>query len=553
MQWPLAPSHFQPTPPTLTQGHPMAWGRRRRLALGVAALLCVVCCFLPTSVAAGGFFQQEEMEESKEEKETEDPSMTTLEYIRDNLEDLHEDIQESVQGVKDRAARARKRALDLHERLTDVVDDAVDDVREYLGLEKPVLERVEDRLELALQKTDFARRVIMKGGVGLGMVFFGLHFSHLVVFIHTLRVSGLPVIQRAWREFLEMYAVARQTIKKEYPNMAQTKKLLQAVHFEIRSTRKILQEAAEAAKDGTVTKAEAREAVRKAKVNLRELNEKSWLLNQAFSSMHAVAAAIDVRKIKDLAGGIYTSALACFATASSSTLRGLSIGFDLASLISRHIDHAFGAIAERMHRLEVFRILPKETQKLLGLTVSLVSVVKGLLVVHFVVPRLTLAVSSSALGALWVTDMLVDVTDAGAGGAGKGPMHDKGLFLLSNLFWTAAGCIFQTKRAGDEMPRLFQILLHPALRLEKFLRSVDQVLGSSRDKIQELITKRKPSKLSEGVGIAAGGVTVGATAAVVLEAAGAGAELDGAEGRRRRGGFLGVFPRFWQKPPQRQE
>lgn len=80
--------------------------------------------------------------------------------------------------------------------------------------------------------------------------------------------------------------------------------------------------------------------------------------------MHAVAAAIDVRKIKDLAGGIYTSALACFVTASSSTLRGLSIGFDLAYLISRHIDHAFGANAERMHRLEVFRILPKETQKL---------------------------------------------------------------------------------------------------------------------------------------------------------------------------------------------
>ena len=67
------------------------------------------------------------------------------------------------------------------------------------------LERVEDRLELVLEKTDFARRVVMKGGVGLGMVFFGLHFSHLVAFIHTLRVTGLPVIQRAWREFLDMY------------------------------------------------------------------------------------------------------------------------------------------------------------------------------------------------------------------------------------------------------------------------------------------------------------------------------------------------------------
>jgi len=526
----------------------MVWVSRRRLTLGVAVYIYMVYCFLSPGVVAGGFLQQEM---GKVKEENEEQNMTTLEYIRDNLEDLQEDIQEGVRGVNDRAARARKRALDLHERWSDAMDDAVDDVREYLGLEKPVLNRVEDRLELVLKRTDFARYV-MKGGVGLGMVFFGLHFSHLVVFMHTLRVTGLPVIQRAWWEFLEMYAVARQTIKKEYPNMAQTKKLLQAVHFEIRSTRKILHEAAEAAKDGTVTKAEAREAVRKAKINLRELNEKSWLLNQAFSSMHAMAAAVDFRRIKDLAGGIYTSALACFATASSSTLRGLSIGFDLASLISGHIDNAIRALTKRMHRLEVFRYLPKETQKLLGLTVSLVSVVKGLIVVHFVVPRLTLAVSSSALGALWITDTIMYVTDAGAGRTGKGPMHDNGLFLLSNLFWTAAGFAFQTKRAGEEMPRFFRILFYPVLCLEKFLHSLDEVLGSSRDKIEQLITKRKHSSLTQGECVAAGGVA-GAT---LLQAAEAGAKLDEREGsyeRRGRGGFLGVITRFWQKPPSRQE
>ena len=75
----------------------------------------------------------------------------------------------------------------------------------------------------------------------------------------------------------------------------------------MRSTRKLLQEASEAAKDGKVTKAEAREAVRKAKLNLRELNERSYTLNQAFSSMHAVVAAIDVKKIKELLKSMYTS------------------------------------------------------------------------------------------------------------------------------------------------------------------------------------------------------------------------------------------------------
>jgi hypothetical protein len=148
-----------------------------------------------------------------------------------------------------------------------------------------------------------------------------------------------------------------------------------------------------------VTKAEAKEAIRKAKVNLRELNQKSFLINQSLSSMSAVVAAINVKKVKEvraqacvraclcmracvhacmracfiivrahfilayrnplkpqLIQGIYTSVLACFAAASSSTLRGLSIGFDLASLISRHIDHAVAAVVERIPQVEIFKV-----------------------------------------------------------------------------------------------------------------------------------------------------------------------------------------------------
>ena len=125
----------------------------------------------------------------------------------------------------------------------------------------------------------------------------------------------------------------------------------------MRATRKILKNTKEAAKDGKVTNAEAREAVRKANIDLRELNKKSATINQALSSWNAVAAAIDIGKIKDLLKGFYTSVLACLATASSSTLRGLSIGFDLASLISRHLSMLGQAIVERFHRFEVFKVI----------------------------------------------------------------------------------------------------------------------------------------------------------------------------------------------------
>ena len=228
----------------------------------------------------------------------------------------------------------------------------------------------------------------------------------------------------------------------------------------------------------------------------------------------------------------YAKALACFATASSSTLRGLSIGFDLASLISRHIDHAFVAMAQHIHRLEVLKVLPAETKKLLGLTVSLVSLLKGLLVVHYIVPKMTVAISSSALGALFLTDTIVAVTDKQAGGPGKGWLHDKMVYLASNVLLTLAGCVFQTHRAGEEMPRVFEILLYPAVRMERFLRSLDGILGSSRDKIQAIVLGKKGP-----------GGTPGAAAAAAV----AGAEpLPPPAARRREGGPGGLGGLVWR-------
>lgn len=111
--------------------------------------------------------------------------------------------------VKQRAADVKEAVLDLHESVSDAVEDAVDDVREYLGIEK-----VEENLQAMKRRTQFLRRIVLKGLVGAAMLTYGIHFSHLVVFAHTVRVTGLPVVVRAWDELVEMYLQARKTIKK---------------------------------------------------------------------------------------------------------------------------------------------------------------------------------------------------------------------------------------------------------------------------------------------------------------------------------------------------
>lgn len=128
------------------------------------------------------------------------------------------------------------------------------------------------------------------------------------------------------------------------------------------------------------------------------------------------------------------------------------------------------------------------------MALGLVSIVKGLFVVHFVVPKMTLALSSSALGAVWITDALAEVADQRAGGEGKGVLRDKALYLLSNVGLTAAGVFFQSSRAGDEMPGWTRALLYPAVRLEELLRSLDGAFGVGRERLHQLIFHKRPPK-----------------------------------------------------------
>ena len=56
-------------------------------------------------------------------------------------------------------------------------------------------------------------KVLFRGLIGGAMLCYGVHFSHLVVFAHTIRVTGWPFIERTWNEAIDMYVKARQTIK----------------------------------------------------------------------------------------------------------------------------------------------------------------------------------------------------------------------------------------------------------------------------------------------------------------------------------------------------
>jgi len=186
------------------------------------------------------------------------------------------------------------------------------------------------------------------------------------------------------------------------------------------------------------------------------------------------------------------------------------------------------------------QVLPKETQKLLGVALGLVSIVKGLFVVHFVVPKMTLVLSSSALGAVWMTDALAEVTDQHAGGEGRGLLSDKALYLLTNLGLTAAGVCFQSSRTGAEMPRWTRALLYPAIVVEEILRDLDLAFGVGKDKLHQFIFHgKRPLKAAAAAGAEQAAVTPPAAAAAAVAAAAAAAAVEPVARRRFPFGFGG--------------
>lgn len=132
----------------------------------------------------------------------------TVEDVRETFEDIHDVAKDTRSTIQEGLSRAKDAIEDVTDVISEKVEDIVDDVQEVLGISK-----VENRLIDWIDRTALARRVLVRGGLGGAMLFYGVHFSHLVVFAHTIRITGWPFIERAWNEVIDMYVNARATIK----------------------------------------------------------------------------------------------------------------------------------------------------------------------------------------------------------------------------------------------------------------------------------------------------------------------------------------------------
>lgn len=72
--------------------------------------------------------------------------------------------------------------------------------------------------------------------------------------------------------------------------------------------------------------------------------------------MTAITNAIDFPKLKEVARSLYTSALACLASANSVTVRKLSLGFDLGNILGSDIDHITNFVLTKYNAQEYYKV-----------------------------------------------------------------------------------------------------------------------------------------------------------------------------------------------------
>ena len=110
-------------------------------------------------------------------------------------------------------------------------------------------------------------------------------------------------------------------------------------------------------------------------------------------------------KLQEVGKSLYTGTLACVASANSVTVRKLSLAFDLGAILSHDIHCVCTSISEHFHSKELTKVIPPETRRLMSIAIAGLGTIKGLLIVNTLLPKMSLRISSAALGAYWAIEV----------------------------------------------------------------------------------------------------------------------------------------------------
>lgn len=202
-----------------------------------------------------------------------------------------------------------------------------------------------------------------------------------------------------------------------------------------------------------------------------EPSAQAWVVNQALDSFAALSAAIDVGNLKDVFRSVYTGALACIASANSVQVRKLSMSFDLGSILAQNTNCLAQTIMDNVQATELRKILPSETRRFIRQGIGVLGTIEGLIIVNTLLPRMSLRVTSAALGGAWLADALAEALDPTLNKHGWPVIEGHVPYVLLSAGFTAAGYGLQRQHLG-KFPFLIERALLPLTLVEEKLKAL---------------------------------------------------------------------------------
>eukprot|EP00301_Raphidiophrys_heterophryoidea_P001008 c10500_g1_i1.p1 GENE.c10500_g1_i1~~c10500_g1_i1.p1 ORF type:complete len:420 (-),score=125.75 c10500_g1_i1:480-1649(-) len=290
--------------------------------------------------------------------------------------------------------------------------------------------------------------------------YYGKNFNYTILFAQAFRVTGWPVVKKAYLELKQTYNESRIVLKKEMPVLVD----------ETDSSLRNRLANAEKALAAEVTKGKEGDAVKLHKLQQDVNKAQLALAASAASSFEIFRKCVDPTRLSEIVKGVYTGCAACFATALSNGAAKIGIGLNVGNVISSSVNNTVRPILRQLlDKLMASNASLSQIQHDANYDTWVAMIINGLcnsvgvgLAYYF--ERTMFTVSNALTGAEIMTQQLVRFASA------KGvPMQDSPIAMLMLYGLCASGVYSQVVRGRGELPLIAKGFLFVPLMFEKYL------------------------------------------------------------------------------------
>jgi hypothetical protein len=322
------------------------------------------------------------------------------------------------------------------------------------------LDSVEDAFSKANSWTKHHRN-ILHGFLGYAILFYGGHFSNLILFSNSMAIVGLPIIQQHGKELVNSWQRTRAAIKEEAPLLkANAKDVAQHLN-RLRDIRRKLTVAKAQYKAGIISPSEFQVLTKDLNIELMALDHAA---DDASSAFKVIANAADTKALQGIALQTYSAILAHLAAESHESVKAITLGLNVGSIVGERLTLVVHSIQKNLMSKQStaeLSVTIDELNKWSRTAIHGVSRVLGV-VGSFILRRAALVFSGCMLGSHMLIQSVQTAIDPLLIAANLSTLKSNPE-LTTAVQFALVGIGFSRQLTGNSLPAFLRTLLSPLI------------------------------------------------------------------------------------------